>query len=104
MTYVRRLDDERRQPRPPDDAAAEVSTEQWRQSSPLAVRPCSTRGRRSNPISHIPSAVNVAPKAGVPLSVYVSDVAEIDRLLQGDKQAPLVLYCNGPAFAARAGG
>ena len=47
-------------------------------------------------ISHIPGAVNVAPKAGVPLSVYVSDVAEIDRLLQGNKQAPLVLYCNGP--------
>jgi rhodanese-related sulfurtransferase len=47
-------------------------------------------------ISHIPGAVNVAPKPGVPMSMYVSDVAEIGRVLNGDKAAPLVLYCNGP--------
>lgn len=27
---------------------------------------------------------------------YVSDVAEIGRLLNGDRSRPLVLYCNGP--------
>ena len=43
-----------------------------------------------------PRAVNVAPKAGVPMSMYVSDVAEIGRLLDGRKSAPVVLYCNGP--------
>ena len=47
-------------------------------------------------ISHIPGAVNVAPKAGVPMSMYVSDVAEIGRLVKNDKAAALVLYCNGP--------
>lgn len=46
-------------------------------------------------VSHIPGAQNVAAKPGVPTSVYVSDVAEIGRLVQ-DKATPLVLYCNGP--------
>ena len=45
---------------------------------------------------HIPGAVNVAAKPGVPASEYVSDVAAIGRLLNNDKAAPLVLYCNGP--------
>jgi rhodanese-related sulfurtransferase len=53
-------------------------------------------------ISHIPSALNVAPKKGVPMSVYVSDVAEIDRVLGGDRNAPVVLYCNGP-FCGKSG-
>ena len=30
------------------------------------------------------------------MSAYVSDVAEIGRLVRGDTRAPLVLYCNGP--------
>lgn len=47
-------------------------------------------------ISHIPGALNVAPKPGVPMSQYVSDVNEILRLTSGDKAAPIVLYCNGP--------
>jgi rhodanese-related sulfurtransferase len=47
-------------------------------------------------ISHIPGALNVAAKPGVPLSVYVSDVAEIARVLHDDRGAPIVLYCNGP--------
>jgi rhodanese-related sulfurtransferase len=55
-----------------------------------------TRPRREWAVSHIPSALNVAPKPGVPMSQYVSDVAEIERLVGGDKTRPLVLYCNGP--------
>ena len=47
-------------------------------------------------ISHIPGAMNVAAKPGVPMSSYVSDVAEVGRLLDGKKETPLVLYCNGP--------
>ena len=47
-------------------------------------------------ISHIPGARNVAAKPGVSMSMYVSDVAEIGRIVGGDKAAPLVLYCNGP--------
>jgi rhodanese-related sulfurtransferase len=55
-----------------------------------------TRPAREFAISHIPGAANVAAKPGVPMSAYVSDVAEIGRLLEGKKDAPLVLYCNGP--------
>ena len=47
-------------------------------------------------IGHIPGALNVAPKPGLPASQYTSDVAEITRLVAGDKNRPLVLYCNGP--------
>ena len=53
------------------------------------------RPAREYAISHIPGALNVAPKPGVAMSVYVSDVAEIGRLVSGNKSAPLVLYCNG---------
>jgi len=47
-------------------------------------------------VSHIPGALNVAPKPGVPMALYTSDVAEIGRLIGGNKSQPLVLYCNGP--------
>ncbi|HEY0306365.1 MAG TPA: rhodanese-like domain-containing protein [Longimicrobiales bacterium] len=47
-------------------------------------------------ISHIPGALNVAPKPGMPMSQYTSDVAEVGRLIAGDKTRPLILYCNGP--------
>ena len=47
-------------------------------------------------ISHIPGAVNVAAKPGVAASMYVSDVAEVGRLVKGNLAAPIVLYCNGP--------
>jgi rhodanese-related sulfurtransferase len=47
-------------------------------------------------ISHIPDALNVAAKPGVLPSEYVSDVAEVARLVAFDRSAPLVLYCNGP--------
>ena len=55
-----------------------------------------TRPHREWAVSHIPSALNVAPRPGVPMSQYVSDVAEIARLVGGDRTRPLVLYCNGP--------
>jgi len=47
-------------------------------------------------MSHIPGALNVAAKPGLPMSAYVSDVAEISRLVDGKRDTPLVLYCNGP--------
>ena len=50
-------------------------------------------------ISHIPGALNVAAKPGVAASVRVSDVAEIGAIVT-DKQAPIVLYCNGPFCGA----
>ena len=82
---------------PQEDAGGEVTTEELQVllatggATILDARPY-----REYAISHIPGAVNVAPKPGVPMSMYVSDVAEIGRLLKGNKAAPLVVYCNGP--------
>lgn len=47
-------------------------------------------------LGHLPGARNVAPKPGVAPSAYVSDVAEIGRLLHHNHAASIVLYCNGP--------
>lgn len=79
------------------EADPEVTTEELQVL--LATRAATildARPYREYAISHIPGAVNVAPKPGVPMSMYVSDVAEIGRLLKGNKAAPLVVYCNGP--------
>ena len=79
------------------DKTREVSTEELQ--TILANRSATVLDARPSlefAISHIPGSVNVAPKPGVPMSSYVSDVAEIGRLLHGNKAAPLVLYCNGP--------
>lgn len=76
---------------------AEVSTVQLKRL--LADRSAvvlDTRPFREFAISHIPGARNVAAKPGVPMSAYVSDVAEIGRLVEGKKETPLILYCNGP--------
>jgi rhodanese-related sulfurtransferase len=76
---------------------AEISTEQLRHiladKSALVL---DARPAREYAISHIPGAVNVAPKPGVPMSMYISDVAEIDRLVHQRKDTAIVLYCNGP--------
>ena len=55
-----------------------------------------TRPQKEFSVSHIPGAMNVAAKPGVEISKYVSDVAEVTRLVNNKKDAPLVLYCNGP--------
>ena len=47
-------------------------------------------------ISHIPGALNVAPQPGRPAHLYISDVAEVGRLLGDAKDRAIVLYCNGP--------
>jgi rhodanese-related sulfurtransferase len=46
-------------------------------------------------IGHIPGAINAAPKPGTPMSQYVSDAAEIGRIVP-NKSAPVIVYCNGP--------
>jgi rhodanese-related sulfurtransferase len=81
----------------PGQRTAEVSTEQLR--AILADKSAvvlDARPFQEFVISHIPGAVNVSAKPGVPMSTYVSNVVEIGRLLKGKKQTPLVLYCNGP--------
>ncbi len=59
------------------------------------------RPRREYAISHIPGTRNVAPKPDVPASAYVSDVAEIGRLLHADRSAPSCSTATG-GTAARA--
>lgn len=81
----------------PDQATTEVSTSELRRI--LAERSAivfDARPFHEYAISHIPGALNVAPKPGVPMSVYVSDVVEIGRVLGDDMGASIVLYCNGP--------
>jgi rhodanese-related sulfurtransferase len=81
----------------PDQRAKEVSTEELRNI--LAERSATVfdaRPSKEYAISHIPGAVNVSAKPGVPMSLYISDVAEIGRVLKGNKAAAVILYCNGP--------
>jgi rhodanese-related sulfurtransferase len=80
----------------PNQKTAEVSTEELRsilQDGGAVV--FDSRPHMEFSVSHIPGALNVAPKPGVPMSQYVSDVNEIGRLV-ADKTTPIVLYCNGP--------
>lgn len=78
-------------------AAAEVSTAELQKiladNSAVVI---DARPFREYAVSHIPGAVNVSARAGVPISSYVSDVVEVGRLLNGNKTTPIVLYCNGP--------
>ncbi len=80
-----------------DQKTKEVSTEELRNI--LAEKSATVfdaRPFKEYAISHVPGAVNVSAKPGVPTSMYVSDVAEIGRLLNGSKAVPIILYCNGP--------
>lgn len=79
------------------EATPEISTEELRKIlAEGSVLVLDARPHLEFAVSHIPGATNVAPKPGVPMSMYVSDVAEIGRLVGHKKAAPLVLYCNGP--------
>jgi rhodanese-related sulfurtransferase len=81
----------------PNQPTAEVSTDELRRI--LAERTAfvfDARPPREFAISHIPGALNVAAKPGVPMSAYISDVAEIGRVVGGDYTVKVVLYCNGP--------
>ena len=44
---------------------------------------------------HLPGALNVAGKPGLPPSQYTSDIGPIERLVKGNRAQPIVLYCNG---------
>jgi rhodanese-related sulfurtransferase len=81
----------------PGQKTAEVSTEELKrilaEGSALVL---DNRPYREFALGHIPGARNVAAKPGVAMSMYVSDAAEIGRLLEGRKDRAVVLYCNGP--------
>jgi rhodanese-related sulfurtransferase len=81
----------------PNQKTPEVSTEELRQIlADQRALVFDARPYQEYAVSHIPGARNVSAKPGVPMSAYVSDVAEIGRLVGPDKSTPIVLYCNGP--------
>ncbi len=81
----------------PGSSVPEVSTEVLEQIlKDQSAVVLDTRPYLEWSISHIPGALNVAPKPGVPMALYTSDVTEIGRLVDGDRSRPLVVYCNGP--------
>jgi len=81
----------------PDQQTLEVSTEELqtilreRTATAFDARPFMEYAT-----SHIPGALNVAMKPGASVDLYVSDPAEVGRVVQDNKDAPIVLYCNGP--------
>ena len=80
-----------------DQKTPEISTEELRKIlADKSATVFDARPSNEYAVSHIPSAVNVAAKPGITVSLYVSDVAAIGRVVQDNKSAPLVLYCNGP--------
>ena len=81
----------------PNQKATEMSTAELRRVlSDRSALVLDARPFMEYAVSHVPGALNVSAKPGVPVSVYVSDVKEIERLVAGDKAKALVLYCNGP--------
>lgn len=80
-----------------DQKTAEVSTAELREiSATESAVILDARPPMEYAISHIPGALNVAPQPGRPAHLYISDVAEVGRLLGGVKDRALILYCNGP--------
>ena len=81
----------------PDQKTPEVSTEDLRRvlADGSAVV-FDARPSKEYAISHIPGALNVTGKPGLPMSQYVPDAGEIERSLGGEKESPIVLYCSGP--------
>jgi len=80
-----------------DQKTVEISTEELRRIlSEKSASVFDARPFKEYATSHIPGAQNVSAKPGVSMSLYVSDVAEIERVLKGNKAAQIVLYCNGP--------
>ncbi len=80
----------------PNQKTEEVSTDELRKIlDDHSAYVFDARPLEEYAVSHIPGALNVAQKPGTPLSLYISDVAEIGRLVP-DMNAAIVLYCNGP--------
>ena len=76
----------------PNQKTTEVSTEELRRilvDGAAAV--FDARPTKEYALSHIPGALNVAGKPGVPMSQYVPDASEIARALGGQQSAPIVL-------------
>jgi rhodanese-related sulfurtransferase len=82
-----------------DASAPEISTIEMKGAIASGAAVFDARPAMEFAMGHIPGARNVTAKAGVPMSAYISDVAEIGRALVGRKSTAIVLYCNGPFCA-----
>jgi rhodanese-related sulfurtransferase len=77
----------------PDPKTPQVSTEDvHRILADGSAIVLDSRKRSEYEAGHIAGARNVAPAPGSSPAEYA---AAVERLVQGDKSAPLVLYCNG---------
>jgi len=78
------------------ERAPEISTRELR--AELAARRALVLDARSPAefaTGHLPGALNVAGKLGLPPSQYTSDLAPIEKLVKGNRAHPIILYCNG---------
>src|SRR5262249_4260943 len=81
----------------PDQKTPEISTQELRQileehrATIFDARPVEEYA-----VSHIPGAIKVPAKPRLPVSLYVSDIVEIGRVVQDNKASTVVLYCNCP--------
>ena len=83
-----------------EQKTAEVSTAQLRQLlADGKTFVFDSRPHLEYSTSHIPGALNVAPKPGVEMSVYVSDVAEIERCWCKPKTQQLCFTAMVPSAA-----
>ncbi|MFL5405331.1 MAG: rhodanese-like domain-containing protein [Myxococcales bacterium] len=54
------------------------------------------RPAREFALGHIPGALNVRGKPGLPASQYTSDVRDVERVVGEGRSKRIVIYCNGP--------
>jgi len=79
------------------EGAPEVSTRELRKVLETGSAVVfDARSPREFASGHLPGALNVAGKQGLPPSQYTSDIREVERAVKGNKAQPIVLYCNGP--------
>lgn len=73
----------------------QVSTDELKNAMKDGVLILDNRPYKEWVISHIPNSIVVAPKPGVSKALYTSDVEEVKRIVNNDKEKPIILYCDG---------
>jgi rhodanese-related sulfurtransferase len=81
---------------PGGQRAPEISTRELQRALDAgSVLVFDARSPKEFATGHLPGALNVAGKPGLPPSQYTSDIREVERAVQGNKARPIILYCNG---------
>jgi len=80
-----------------NQATPEISTKQMQKAlTDKKTMVFDTRSYKEYGIDHLPGAINAVSKSEVSKNIFDAAIARISRLAQGNKAAPIVLYCNGP--------